>query len=158
MSPCLVSQFAILCVHGPNVGSQISSIFRDFKTSSTRHSISLETAPEMNKFSWLSNIILYSTMKSKPSLKPPSILGVISETSTEISTDTLIENAHYFGYLAHQMSDAAHSRGAWNVLRSLSLTPCYWNVHFSPSLYWSLTMLAVFSAPFLHLWLLVNIC
>lgn len=49
------------------------------------HSISLETAPEMKKFSWCSNIIvvfksMYSSMKSKPSLKPLSILGVIFES------------------------------------------------------------------------------
>lgn len=56
-----MSQFTVLCVRDPNVGLQISmSIFRDFKTSSTRlgHSISLETVLEMNKFSWHLDIIL----------------------------------------------------------------------------------------------------
>lgn len=57
---CLVSQFATLCTHGPRAVLQISiSIFRDFKTSGTLlgHSISLERAPEINKFSWHSDVI-----------------------------------------------------------------------------------------------------
>jgi len=63
-----------LWVHVPNVGLQISiSIFRNFNTSRTRlgHSISLEMPPEMNKFSWHSNIIpvlnrILPWIKAKP--------------------------------------------------------------------------------------------